>query len=124
MVAVAASPNTEPLRGVAAWLAEAHDVAWGCASDGEILEALEAMPLIRNQIDALAARAANAAERSGAVQRDGSRNAAIWTGANTPQNHPPVASGREPRVGVTGRTAQRRHHDLTVDQPRPRPETG
>ena len=83
MVAVAASPNTEPLRGVAAWLAEAHDVAWGCVSDGEILEALEAMPLIRNQIDALAARVANAAERSGAVQRDGSRNAAIWTGANT-----------------------------------------
>jgi hypothetical protein len=62
---------------------EAARHGWSSASDDELLAALGDINTLRNQIDSLAGQIAVAAEMRGTTMRAGSRNAAIWTGANT-----------------------------------------
>jgi len=53
------------------------------APNSDVLAALEAVPVLRNKLDALASKISRAAELSRAVNREGCRDAALWMGKHT-----------------------------------------
>ncbi|MEM7091369.1 MAG: HNH endonuclease signature motif containing protein [Actinomycetota bacterium] len=83
-----------PLRTLEEALDRVAGTSWIGLDDTVLLDALAALPRLKNRFDALTGEIAVAAEQ-GAVQRAGSRKASIWIGANT------NASPAQIRHGVT-----------------------